>query len=174
MQPTGGWPGLRPGAVRGRAERRFVRARHEGPQLMRKSLGCTRQPSVSGRMSLQSWLQLKAIAWHTTQSTVRGDPVTVINTRPDIETADVLARLDLRGVERRRFVGFVGVPEVGRNLGSSSPPSRCSFEHVVEAGVAMLHAVGHARGDGAITRFLRRERQIADERRDAVLLTEFK
>jgi hypothetical protein len=43
-------------------------------------------------MSLQSWLQLNAIAWHTTQSTVRGFPVTVINTRPDIETADVLAR----------------------------------------------------------------------------------
>ena len=124
-------------------------------------------------MSLQSWLQLKAIAWHTRQSTVRGFPVTVINTRPDIETADVLARRDLRGVERRRFVGCVGVPEVERNLGSF-PPSRCSFEHVVETGVAMLHAVGHAGGDGAITRFLRRERQIADERRDAVLLTEFK
>ena len=40
------------------------------------------------------------------QSTVRGVPVTVINTRPDIETADVLARLDLRGVEPRRFVGL--------------------------------------------------------------------
>ena len=62
----------------------------------------------------------------------------------------------------------------GKKSWSSSPPSRCSFEHVVEAGVAMLHAVGHARGDGVITRFLRRERQIADERRDAVLLTEFK
>jgi hypothetical protein len=58
-------------------------------------------------MSLQSWLQLKAIAWHTTQPTVRGSPVTVISTRPDIETADVLARGDLRGVERRRFVGCV-------------------------------------------------------------------
>ena len=65
----------------------------------------------------------------------------------------------------------------GRQAAPSFPfattPSRCSFEHVVEAGVAMLHAVGHARGDGIITRFLRRERHIADERRDAVLLTEF-
>ena len=68
-------------------------------------------------MSLQSWLQLKAIAWHTTQPTVRGSPVTVISTRPDIETANVLARLDLRGVERRRFVGCVGVPEVEEILG---------------------------------------------------------
>jgi len=30
-----------------------------------------------------------------------------------------------------------------------SPPSRSSFEHVVEAGVAVLHAVGHAGGDRA-------------------------
>ena len=37
----------------------------------------------------------------------------------------------------------------------------------------MLHAVGHARGEGALTRFLRRERQVADERRDTVLLSEF-
>lgn len=79
-----------------------------------------------------------------------------------------------RGVERRRFVGLVGVPEGGEKSWSSSPPSRCSFEHVVEAGVAMLHALGHARGDGVITRFLGRVRHIADERRDAVLLTEFK
>ena len=107
-----------------------------------------------------------------TQST--GFPVTVINTRPDIETADVLARLDVRGGERRHFVGFVGVPEGGEKSWVSSPPSRCSFDHVVETGVAILHAVGHAGGDGAITRFLRRERHIADERRDAVLLTEFK
>jgi len=47
---------------------------------------------------------------------VRGSPVTLINTRPDIATPDVLARLDLRGVERRRFVGCVGAPEVAEML----------------------------------------------------------
>jgi hypothetical protein len=67
-------------------------------------------------MSPQSWLQLNAIAWHTVQSTVRRFPVTVINTRPDIGTPDVRARLDLRGAERRRFAGLVGVPAVGEIL----------------------------------------------------------
>jgi hypothetical protein len=38
------------------------------------------------------------------------------NTRPDIETADVLVRLDLRGVEIRRFVGCVGAAEVRKIL----------------------------------------------------------
>ena len=32
----------------------------------------------------------------------------------------------------------------GEKSWSPSPPSRCSFEHVVEASVAILHAVGHA------------------------------
>src|SRR5689334_4435490 len=52
------------------------------------------------------------------------------------------------------------------------PASRRSFDHVVEAGVAMLHAVGHSGGNRAITRFLGREPQVAYERRDAVLFTE--
>lgn len=50
------------------------------------------------------------MAWHTTQSKVRWFPVTVINTRPDVETADALARHDLRGVGRRRFAGIGNVP----------------------------------------------------------------
>src|SRR5512146_3031621 len=45
-------------------------------------------------------------------------------------------------------------------------------EQVVEAAVAVLHAVGHAGGDGAVARFLRRERQIANQRRDTILLAE--
>src|SRR5262245_16277032 len=61
----------------------------------------------------------------------------------------------------------------GKSWPLSSLPSRGLLgEHVVEPGVAELHAVGHASGDGAVARFLRRELHGADERGDAVLLTE--
>lgn len=36
----------------------------------------------------------------------------------------------------------------------SAFPSRCSFESVIEASVAMLHAIGHAGGERVIARFL--------------------
>lgn len=39
------------------------------------------------------------------------------STCPDMEMADVLAWLDLRGVERPRFVSFVCLPGVGRDPG---------------------------------------------------------
>jgi hypothetical protein len=46
-------------------------------------------------MGLRSWLSRKWTESTKTHSSVRGFSVTVVNTRPDIETKDVLARLDL-------------------------------------------------------------------------------
>jgi len=43
---------------------------------------------------LRRWLQRAYARLITTTTVVRGIPVTVVNTRPEIETGDVLARLD--------------------------------------------------------------------------------
>jgi hypothetical protein len=45
-------------------------------------------------MSVRDWVQERVLALRTTHADVRGFKVTVVNTRAEIETADVLARLD--------------------------------------------------------------------------------
>jgi hypothetical protein len=44
--------------------------------------------------SLRQWISRKAVLWGTTRQDVRGLAVKVVNTRPDVRTGDVLARLD--------------------------------------------------------------------------------
>src|SRR5690606_40575085 len=62
----------------------------------------------------------------------------------------------------------------GKSWPSSFLRSCGLFDDLFEAGVAILHAIGHAGVDGAVTRFLRRERHVADEHGDAVLLAQIK
>jgi hypothetical protein len=46
------------------------------------------------RTAIGRWLDQKVVERQTTRTTVHDLPVIVVNTRPDVETADVLARLD--------------------------------------------------------------------------------
>ena len=46
------------------------------------------------RRAVGQWIQRRALAWVTRQCVVHGFPTTIVNTRAEIETNDVIGRLD--------------------------------------------------------------------------------